>query len=72
MIDVCFVKTGRSFLPEIYAYISYLNKKGITTCIADDLKQAKKKYSVKFTIASEVSLHKELQTTLLKFMSIIR
>ncbi|OHY90045.1 glycosyl transferase [Vibrio rotiferianus] len=41
MIDVCFVKTGRAFLPEIYAYREYLHKKGITTCIADDLKQAK-------------------------------
>lgn len=42
MIDVCFVKTGRAFLPEIHAYRAYLHNKGIITCIADDFKQAEK------------------------------
>jgi glycosyltransferase involved in cell wall biosynthesis len=36
MFSICFVKTGRAFLPELYAYEKYLKDKGVQVFIADN------------------------------------
>ena len=34
--SVCFVKTGRAFLPEVYAYSDYLSKFNISNIICEN------------------------------------
>lgn len=36
MFKICFIKTGRAFLPELYAYEKYLKEKGVQVFVADD------------------------------------
>lgn len=39
--SVCFVKTGRAFLPEVYAYSDYLSKHNISNIICENETDAK-------------------------------
>lgn len=41
-MDVCFIKTGKAYLPEIYAYSDYLSCKGLSTVIVESEAEAKK------------------------------
>lgn len=38
---VCFIKTGKAFLPELNAYVGYLNKNNIKTIVCDSIEQAR-------------------------------
>jgi glycosyltransferase involved in cell wall biosynthesis len=42
MFKICFVKTGKAFLPELYAYRKFLQKKGAVVYVVEDILEAKK------------------------------